>query len=180
MDLRTSYHLKWLQPWVSVLILLWLLAAASAESVQEIDPGSTGRVAAEETTCIARQIPGRSIPETISFYRLRIKYSTTSDRAALIVKNPAKILTARVISVNGNPNRVQANSCRLALRQPLNAAKSRQRVGVTVDYALTPAAVNEAFKFIRNYSLDKPTLPSEIISYKIYMKFANPFSFLYV
>ncbi|MGO9122753.1 MAG: hypothetical protein ACLQPD_34690 [Desulfomonilaceae bacterium] len=50
--------------------------------------------------------PSSTLP--VSFYRLRIKYSTTSDWTRLTIKNPANVLTLRVMSVSGKPSHFRA------------------------------------------------------------------------
>jgi len=86
--------------------------------------------------------------EAVSFYPIRIEYSTTSDWTTLEIENPDHILTARRISVRGNPTRAGVQAERLALNQPLADAQAGQEVGMTVDYALAPEALRQPLNFL--------------------------------
>ncbi len=83
-----------------------------------------------------------------SFYRLRIKYATTSDWTTLTIKNSKNILTLRTMAVHGKPDLVQTSPHRFVLSQSLDAAQARQRIGVTVDLALAPDAVSQPLEFL--------------------------------
>lgn len=87
-------------------------------------------------------------PITVSFYRLRIEYSTTSDWTDLILENPAHVLTARLMDVHGDPSNIKALVDHLALDQPLSTAEAGQSVGITVDYALAPEALDRPLQFV--------------------------------
>ncbi|MEK7405329.1 MAG: glycoside hydrolase family 99-like domain-containing protein [Acidobacteriota bacterium] len=85
---------------------------------------------------------------TAAYHRLRIEYTTNSDWTTLDLRNPGGVLTMRRMSVTGQPTRVGTQVERLALNQPLSAAQAGQTVGVTVDYALWAAAVDEPLQFL--------------------------------
>jgi hypothetical protein len=87
-------------------------------------------------------------PLTVSFYRLRIEYSTTSDWTTLDLDKATNILTARLITISGNPSNFEAGVYHLALNQPISAAQAGQSVGVTVDYALFPNSLNQPLAFL--------------------------------
>jgi hypothetical protein len=84
----------------------------------------------------------------VSFYRVRIEYSTTSDWTTLDLENPTNILSIRTIGISGNPTNAGANIYRLALNQPLSMAEAGNSVGLTVDYAVSPNALNQPLKFL--------------------------------
>jgi len=86
--------------------------------------------------------------QTVSFYRVRIEYSTTSDWSTLEIENPEHILSLRRMGLRGNPARASAQPERLSLNQPLADAQAGQEVGITVDYALEPAALVEPWRFV--------------------------------
>lgn len=99
-------------------------------------------------------------PLTVSFYRLRIEYSTTSDWTTLDLDNATNIiLTGRLITIAGNPRNFEAGAHHLALNQPLSAAQAGQSVGVTVDYALSPNSLNQPLAFL----LQKGALNGSIV-----------------
>lgn len=87
-------------------------------------------------------------PVQVSFYRLRLEYSTTSDWSTLEIKNPASVLSIRRVAVDGTPTDVETAINRLALNQPLSASKAGQRVGVTVDLAVAPEALQQPLAFL--------------------------------
>jgi len=89
-----------------------------------------------------------SAPTAVSFYRLRIDYSTTSDWTTLDIESAANILTLRLMSVKGAPTNADARADRLALNQPLSAAQAGGEVGITVDYALAPEALDQPLNFL--------------------------------
>ena len=84
----------------------------------------------------------------VSFYRVRIEYSTTSDWTTLEIENPEQVLSLRRMSLRGSPARASVQAERLALNQPLADAQAGQEVGMTVDYALAPAGLNEPWRFV--------------------------------
>lgn len=87
-------------------------------------------------------------PLTVSFYRLRIEYSTTSDWTDLYLGDPDNILTVRLMGTRGNPAHIAAEISHLALDQPLSAAEAGQSVGMIVDYVLAPAALDQPLAFL--------------------------------
>lgn len=86
--------------------------------------------------------------QAATFYRVRIEYSTTSDWTTLEIENPEQVLSLRRMSRRGSPTRASVQTERLALNQPLADAQAGQEVGMTVDYALAPAALNEPWRFV--------------------------------
>lgn len=85
--------------------------------------------------------------QDVSFYILRIEFTTTSDRAVLEFSNSENILASRLVSVHGNPTKYVARVERLALVQPIRAAEDGRGVGITVDLALSPDALNYPLQF---------------------------------
>ncbi len=84
----------------------------------------------------------------ILFHRLRIDYTTTSDWTTLELRNPDGILSSRLISTLGNPTRSSAGSTLMGLNQPLAAAQAGERVGLTVDLAVTPDSAAQPLEFL--------------------------------
>ena len=98
-------------------------------------------------------------PLNVSFYRLRVEYSTTSDWTDLHIQNPTGILTMRLMGLDGNPTRVESSLDHLALNQPLEAAEAAESVGMTVDYAIKPEALDQPLTFL----LQKGALNGSIV-----------------
>jgi uncharacterized protein (TIGR03437 family) len=109
--------------------------------------------AALSLLALAQQAPA------VSFYRLRIEYSTTSDWTTLQLRNPASVYTVRLVSTENQPALADANVERLALNQSLSAAQAGQRVGMTVDYALAAEAIGQPLLF----RLEKGSLNGSIV-----------------
>ncbi len=86
--------------------------------------------------------------QAVTFYRVRIEFSTTSDWTTLEIENPDHVLSVRRMSVRGAPTRAGVQAERLALNQPLVDAQAGQEVGITADYALAPAALDEPWRFV--------------------------------
>lgn len=97
--------------------------------------------------------------QSVSYYRLRVEYSTTSDWTTLKLKNTGGVYTVRLISTRGQPTRAGASLEQLALNQPLSAAQSGETVGMTVDYALAAEAVGQPLSFL----LEKGSLNGSIV-----------------
>jgi hypothetical protein len=65
----------------------------------------------------------------------------------LYLSAPEQVLTIRTIKVDGETTYLEAGVEQLGLNQLLTDAEAGKTVGLVVDYALTPAAVNQPFKF---------------------------------
>lgn len=87
-------------------------------------------------------------PETASFYRLRVAYSTTSDWSTLDLLTTEHVLTMRLMGTDGDPHSAQAGITQMSLGQPLEAAYGGRQVGLTVDYALDPTAAGSSLDFV--------------------------------
>jgi hypothetical protein len=78
------------------------------------------------------------IPESpsvkVTFCHFRIEFETTSDWSVLEPSNPDRILTVKTIEVSGSPNRLEVQTNRVSLGQPVTAAQGGNRVGVVFDY----------------------------------------------
>src|SRR5215207_7607325 len=86
-------------------------------------------------------------PEMVTYYRIRVEYITTSDWSRLYLSAPEQVLTIRTIKVDGETTYLEAGVEQLGLNQLLVDAEAGKTVGLVVDYALTPEAVNQPFKF---------------------------------
>ncbi len=98
--------------------------------------------------CVAAVNLGGAATFPVTFHRLRIEYSTTSDWTTLDLENPEGILTVRAMEVKGAPTNSDARADRLALNQPLGAAQAGGEVGMTVDCALAPEALDRPLAFL--------------------------------
>jgi hypothetical protein len=105
------------------------------------------RTATARPTATATTVPTRS-PETISFYRLRIEFTTSSDWTTLQWLNPENVLAVRQMGTLGSPTNASASMELLALNQPLSAAEAGGLVGMTVDAAVDPQAMAEPLSFL--------------------------------
>jgi len=88
-----------------------------------------------------------------------LDYTTTSDWTTLELKNPAGVLTARLMSTRGEPVRAAAGVSSLALGQPLAAAQAGGSVGLTAHYAVAAESVGQPFQFL----LQKGSLNGSIV-----------------
>ena len=86
-------------------------------------------------------------PETISYYLLRIDYSTTSDWSTLELSIGESILAMRTVEVQGNPTYREAGTQRSALNQPISESEAGKRVGVVVEYAIAPDTLGQTLQF---------------------------------
>ncbi len=81
------------------------------------------------------------------YYRLQVKYETTSDWSTLELLTPENVLAMRTMQVSGGPTSYQAGIQQLALNQPLVESEARNKVGITVDYAIAPEALDQPLEF---------------------------------
>ncbi len=86
-------------------------------------------------------------PGTVAFYRLQIKFETTSDWSTLELLIPENVLAVRTMDVSGRLASYQAGIQQLALNQSLAASESGKQIGITVDYAVASDALNQPMKF---------------------------------
>jgi hypothetical protein len=102
--------------------------------------------------------------KTISYYRLRVEFSSTADWTDLTLNNPENVLTMRVMSTSGGPSKVDARINDLRLEQPIQKAQKNNEIRLTVEYAVTPEALSQPLSFL----LQKGSLnPSEVRIYGI-------------
>jgi hypothetical protein len=85
--------------------------------------------------------------ETVTYYRIRIEYVTTSDWSRFYLSAPEQVLTIRTIKVDGETTYLEAGVEQLGLNQLLADAEAGKTVGLVVDYALNPEAIDQPFKF---------------------------------
>ncbi|MCL4528693.1 MAG: glycoside hydrolase family 99-like domain-containing protein [Chloroflexi bacterium] len=84
---------------------------------------------------------------TVAFYRLQIKYETTSDWSTLDLLTPENILAVRTMNVSGTLTSYQAGIQQIALNQALAASEAGKRISITVDYAVAPEALDQPLQF---------------------------------
>jgi hypothetical protein len=89
-----------------------------------------------------------TLSSIVPFYRLRIRFATTSDWTTLAFENPENILTMRVVSVQSDPEEIQAQPRTISIKQALHTAKPGKTAGLTVDLAVNPRATEEPLIFI--------------------------------
>jgi hypothetical protein len=117
-------------------------------------------------------------PLQVSFYHIRIQYTSTSDWAEVEFLNTERILTARVMSVDGNPTTAQYSPPFLRLNRPLDTLDTEPGVAMTLDMAITPTNLDQPIAFrskhgaiggsgllVYNILEGIPTLLSEIDHY---------------
>jgi hypothetical protein len=105
----------------------------------------------------ARGTAAPAVP--VSFYRLRVELTTTSDWTSLEVTTPDAILAARLISTSGTPKIARVNPSELYLSQAQEAAKAGTPVGVVADLALAvPLTSNSLPLVIRRGGIPATTL----------------------
>jgi hypothetical protein len=80
--------------------------------------------------------------DSVSFYRLRIEYTTKAHWSQLQIENPDSVLTARVMQVHGGQKWHDVRIDGISIGQELTAAKEGRTIGITVDYALTPVGIS--------------------------------------
>ncbi len=97
--------------------------------------------------------------EEVSFYLLRLEFTTSSDRAAVDLKAPDAVLASRLVEIIGNPKRYSARNDRITLGQPLDQAQRGKIVGLTLDLAINPQAIHKPLRFaLRKAKLNTSTL----------------------
>jgi hypothetical protein len=95
----------------------------------------------------------------VSFYRLRVELSTTSDWTSLEISNPDAILAARLISTSGTPKFSRVTPGELYISQAQEAAKAGTSVGVVADLALAaPLAAQSLPLVIKRGGIPATTL----------------------
>ena len=131
--------------------LLMLFLAACASPVQPTVtatlpiPTATLRTPTPTSTTIPTLTPPP--PETVTYYRLRVEYTTTSDWSRLYLSMPEQVLSIRTVKVNGEPTYLEAGADDLGLNQLLHEAESGKSVGLVVDYAFAPDVLSQPFQF---------------------------------
>lgn len=93
-------------------------------------------------------LPAIAPPIEVAFYRLRIECTTTSDWTTLAIQNPDGILTTRLVETSGMVGNPYSDLSYVAFGQPLESAKAGERVGITVDLALTSDAIDQPLNFL--------------------------------
>ncbi|MBU4174986.1 MAG: hypothetical protein KJ907_12190 [Actinobacteria bacterium] len=76
----------------------------------------------------------------VYYYRIRIELSTQSEGSQLEFAEVENILTARIMGLEGEPNGEGVSMQRLWVR---NSEGASQDVGITGDYAISPAGIDK-------------------------------------
>lgn len=152
---------------ISFLLVLVLLCACSGMSAPspELQPpsnptsaiaktaspppiASTAPVQNPTTTVTSTASPPPTqAPESVSFYRIRVEFQTTSDWSVLSALTPGAFLSVRLLETIGEPLQPQAGISELSLGQPLQAAEAGLGAGMQVDYALSPETLSNPIEF---------------------------------
>lgn len=85
---------------------------------------------------------------SVTYYRLRIEYSSSSDWTTLDLNDQTDLLSARLMETSGTATNVGVSHQQLALNQPLNASQRGESVGMTVDFAISPEAISQPLPII--------------------------------
>jgi hypothetical protein len=113
-------------------------------------PTSTSQPTLPPATATVTTTPTLSpaLDERISFYRLRIELTTSSDWTTLELLNTENVLTVRQLNTVWAPENATAELNMLSLSQPLSAAETSSRVAMTVDYAVATQALDQPLNFL--------------------------------
>jgi hypothetical protein len=84
---------------------------------------------------------------SISFYRIRVEYATTSDWSTLALLDPKTVLALRLMETLGEPSFAHAALKELSLNQPLGEAEAGHEISLRVDYALSLEALGQPLEF---------------------------------
>ena len=137
----------------SVFLLVICLLASCASPVQSTPTGSitlpTSTAALPIPTSTSTTIPTFTPPppETVTYYRIRVEYTTTSDWSRLYLSAPEHVLSIRTVKANGETTYFETGVEQLGLNQLLAEAEAGKSVGVVVDYAFAPEALDQPFQF---------------------------------
>jgi hypothetical protein len=137
----------------SVFLLVICLLVSCASPVQSTPtsgathpkPTATVSIPTSTSTTIPTLTPPP--PETVTYYRIRVEYATTSDWSRLYLSAPEQVLSIRTINVDGETTYFEAAVEQLGLNQLLAEAEAGKSVSIVVDYAFAPEALDQPFKF---------------------------------
>jgi hypothetical protein len=90
-------------------------------------------------------------PLVANYYRLRIEYSCSSDWATLQFLTPERILTSRLIAVNGSLQTAIATPEHFEIYRPLEQLAIEPVVSMTVDLALAPTDLEQPFYVVSRH-----------------------------
>lgn len=146
-----------------------LMAALVAACTPLAEPNPTSTPFQSETTATPLMLPATAAltqtpqalpgpillpPTTVSFHRLRIEYTITSPWATLSLDTTEGFLTARVISVEGDPALAEVTSSKAGqLSLHLNRNQDQMQleqpwsIGMIVDIALEPPSMRQPLHF---------------------------------
>lgn len=94
----------------------------------------------------------------VSYFRLRVELSITSGAARLTLKEAENILTARLMEARGDPARKGATAHRMWVMQQEGTKELGGSAGITVDYAVSPEALDGPLRFILEKSTPNQTV----------------------
>jgi hypothetical protein len=83
---------------------------------------------------------------TLIYFRLRIEYINKGDWSGVAIRDTSKVIKVRRMALTGNPMSSEANPWHLGLNQSDSAFKAGGSASETVDFALTPDALNNPFR----------------------------------
>ncbi len=133
---------------LGVVLLLWLntnsCSFAQVTSSNLVEPNNASTQIISPTD---HQISQDRLPQAVSFYRLQIDYSSSSDWSSITPQNPDKLLTIRLISQTGSFSRMDMQIGHIRMDQPIQAAKSEGQLHIVADYAVSSAAAGQTLIF---------------------------------
>ncbi len=131
----------------TILLVLVLLASCAAPTASAPTASATLPAPTATDTLEPTSVPSPRPAETMAYYRIRVEYATTSDWSTLELLNPEDLLAVRTMEVLGEPLDLETGVRRMALNQSIADAQAGKRVGVSVDYALSPEGLDRPLEF---------------------------------
>ncbi len=86
--------------------------------------------------------------ETVSYYRLRLDFSTTSNGSAIEIRNADHILSIVTLETIGNIDSYGVHTDRIVLKQSRSSAEAGSSIGLVAELALDVKATGESLEFI--------------------------------
>ena len=137
-----------------------LVQSMPTSSATPPDPTVTVPIPTSTSTTTPKPTLTPPPPETVTYYRIRVEYVTTSDWSRFYLSAPEQVLTIRTIKVDGETTYFEARVEQLGLNQLLTDAEAGKSVGMVVDYAFAPNVIDQPFEF----RIEKGNIGSSTVS----------------
>jgi Glycosyl hydrolase family 99 len=131
----------------AVLSICLCLESCNPSQRDYTDLPNSNNIPIQSTSNPAHQIRLDRVSQPVSYYLLQIDYSSTSDWSSITPQNPDNILTVRLVSQAGNFSRLDMQIGHIRMDQSVQASKLGGQMHIVADYAITPAAINQALIF---------------------------------